>query len=70
MARRGVEVAAEQPVGDRNQDFPVLLAQERVGKRVGRSLAVRQALADDPPVAVDVHRRKELGQPERVKNTF
>lgn len=63
MTRRGVQVAAEQPVDNSNQDFFVLLAEERVGEGVGRSLAVRQALTDDPPAAVDVHEGQELGQP-------
>lgn len=56
MARRGVEVTAEQPVDDTNHDFLVLLTEERVGEGVGRGLAVRQALTDDSPVAVDVHK--------------
>lgn len=63
MTRRGVEVTAEQPVDNSNQHFFVLLAQEGVGEGVGRSLAVRQALTDDPPVAVDVHEGQKLGQP-------
>lgn len=64
MARRRVKVAAQQLVDDRNQDLFVLLAQQRVGKRVGRSLAVRQALTDDAPVSVDVYEGEKLGQPE------
>lgn len=66
MARRRVEVAAEQPVYRSHQDPFVLLAQEGVGKGVGRSLAVGEALADDSPVAVHVHEREELGQPEEA----
>lgn len=56
MARRGVQVAPEQPVDDSDQDFLVLLTEEGVGEGVGRGLAVCQALTDDPPVAVDVHK--------------
>lgn len=57
MARGRVQVAAEQPVDNCNQDFLVLLTQEGVGEGVGRGLAVRQALTDDSPAAVDVHKR-------------
>lgn len=55
MARRGVQVTAQQLVYDSNQDFLVLLTKEGVGEGVGRSLAVCQALTDDSPVSVDVH---------------
>lgn len=68
MTGRGVQVTAEQPVDNSNQDFFVLLTQEGVGERVGRSLAVRQALTDDPPVAVDVHEGQKLGQPGGGEN--
>lgn len=63
LCRRGVEVSAEQPVDHANQDLLVLLPQEGVGEGVRRCFAVAQALTDDAPVAVHVHRGQELGQP-------
>lgn len=40
VARRWVQVTAQQPVDDGNQDLLVLLTQEGVGKGVGRRLAI------------------------------